>query len=180
LFVSSASAGGGATDLGQVVIVGRLNGRVFSVSDQGAFDAVRDSGAVPVERINPVERNDGGPDPIDPPPSNDNSRPPSCDNSGEGGSTPNPVKLSTGEKHKVERDFTSYGLYGLTLERTYRSMNPAGVMFGPHWLSNLEYPRLSFTFSGCIKTPIGDCIPRSVCWRRPKTEPLMRVVPTQN
>lgn len=78
--------------------------------------------------------------------------------------TANPVKISTGEKFKLEKDFATGGLYALSLERTYRSMSTAGNMFGPHWLTNLEFPRLAIAFSPCTVTPIGDCVPQSVTY----------------
>lgn len=71
------------------------------------------------------------------PPSVDNSNKESdsdCDSK----STDNPVVIATGEKHKEELDFAAGGKYGLSLQRTYRSVHAAGTMFGPHWLSSLD------------------------------------------
>ncbi|MDE2274722.1 MAG: hypothetical protein KGK09_00350, partial [Burkholderiales bacterium] len=98
-----------------------------------------------------------------------NSQKPNCagGGSGTGPESPtsdNPVKLSTGEKIQDETDFSSGGLYGLSLQRTYRSASTAGSMFGPHWLSNFEYPRLAIAFNPCTTSPIGDCVPRSVTY----------------
>lgn len=58
--------------------------------------------------------------------------------------TPNPVVITTGEKVKVEPDFQGFGLYGISLTRTYRSKNATGSLFGPNWLSNLDQARLNF------------------------------------
>ncbi|HEX8613759.1 MAG TPA: RHS repeat-associated core domain-containing protein [Telluria sp.] len=73
--------------------------------------------------------------------------PPSQDNSNKNSeqdckSTTNPVLIASGEKHKTEPDFNSFGLYGISLSRTYRSANDTGTMFGPHWLSSLDPERL--------------------------------------
>lgn len=57
--------------------------------------------------------------------------------------TANPVVIATGEKVKSELDFESFGLHGLSLERTYRSFNTTGQMFGPHWSSSLDAPLLT-------------------------------------
>lgn len=39
------------------------------------------------------------------------------------GLTDKPVVVTTGEKYKVEEDFSGQGLYGIGLTRTYRSKN---------------------------------------------------------
>jgi hypothetical protein len=91
--------------------------------------------------------------------------PPAVDNSNKedcGKSTANPVVIATGEKYKEEMDFLARGEYGLSLQRTYRSKQAAGKMFGPHWLSNLDVPRLQINSAGCTPTTSGQCIPRSV------------------
>ena len=82
--------------------------------------------------------------------------------SGANVSSGNPVKLSTGEKFKDELDRPDFAAYGLPLTRSYRSMQPVGTLFGPHWLSNIDFPRLAYTFTGCALQTNGDCIPRSV------------------
>jgi RHS repeat-associated protein len=69
------------------------------------------------------------------PPSQSNSNKKSEENCK---STANPVVIATGEKHKTELDFAAGGRYGLSLQRTYRSMHATGTMFGPHWLSSLD------------------------------------------
>ena len=33
---------------------------------------------------------------------------------------------------------------------------------------------------GCVPSTLLDWVKAQQCWRRPKTEPLLRVVPTQN
>jgi RHS repeat-associated protein len=52
--------------------------------------------------------------------------------------TKRPVIIATGEKIKAEDDFQSFGLHGLSLTRTYRSVNATGVLFGPNWPSTLD------------------------------------------
>ncbi len=110
--------------------------------------------AVPAE--NPPERSDPGSTEKAKPDSQGNSN---LDNCGqESPSSGNPVVIATGEKYKVEADFESNGLYGLSLTRTYRSNNASGRMFGANWLSNLDPPRLVYTFTGCVQTELG-CLP---------------------
>lgn len=70
----------------------------------------------------------------------------------------NPVILTTGEKFKEEADFASFGVYGLNLQRTYRSMQAAGKMFGPYWLSNLDGPSLRATGTCTTITEEGVCV----------------------
>ncbi len=53
--------------------------------------------------------------------------------------------IATGEKVKNESDFASFGLYGLSLTRTYRSVNTNGTLFGPNWPSSLDAPTLTRT-----------------------------------
>lgn len=62
--------------------------------------------------------------------------------------TDNPVVIATGEKLKDETDFTSSGLYGMSLVRTYRSAQSGGNLFGRNWRSSLDFPAL--LFSGCL------------------------------
>lgn len=88
-----------------------------------------------------------------------------CDKSGAQNpspSTKNPVILATGEKFKDEVDFTSGGLYGLSLQRTYRSKQTVGGMFGPNWMSSLEAPKMKVSYVNCVTTSDGACVPRSV------------------
>lgn len=77
-------------------------------------------------------------------------------------STGNPVVIATGEKFKVEPDFSALGKYGLDLTRTYRSMQAEVGIFGANWHSSLEQRPLNFTFTNCIATRNGNCIPRTV------------------
>lgn len=65
--------------------------------------------------------------------------------------TCHPVIIKTGEKNSTESDFSSRGLYGLALSRTYRSSLPAGQLFGTGWVSNLEVS-VSADFSYCYRT----------------------------
>ncbi|MDQ1923145.1 RHS repeat-associated core domain-containing protein [Massilia pseudoviolaceinigra] len=75
--------------------------------------------------------------------------------------TANPVVLATGEKVATESDFESQGLYGLSLTRTYRSQHAEGTLFGKHWLSTLDTPRL--TYAACFKPHQDfDCVPQRI------------------
>lgn len=69
--------------------------------------------------------------------------------------SPNPVIIATGEKIKNEVDFSSYGRYGLSLSRTYRSKHATGVLFGANWTSNLDPARI---------TPSATCTRRFANW----------------
>jgi len=106
-----------------------------------------------------------GPENKQPEPSKDDSKIPKC---GEGSgpqtqaATGNPVLLTTGEKFKREMDFEAAGAYGIGLERIYRSKNKSGSMFGPNWPTSVDFKRLSYTFTGCTKTPAGHCVPQRV------------------
>jgi RHS repeat-associated protein len=76
-------------------------------------------------------------------------------------STANPVVIATGEKHKEELDFAAGGKYGLSLQRTYRSMQTTGKLFGPHWPSSLDGAMLQSV--GTFKPyPEGITVPRTV------------------
>ncbi|WP_082615955.1 RHS repeat-associated core domain-containing protein [Massilia sp. Root418] len=82
--------------------------------------------------------------------------------------TANPVVISTGEKLLPETDFQAGGDYGLGLHRRYRSINASGTMFGPQWMSNFDYPRLTFDTTTCYHDPsTGNCPPRTVTHTRP-------------
>ncbi|WP_310383779.1 RHS repeat-associated core domain-containing protein [Roseateles sp.] len=50
--------------------------------------------------------------------------------------------MSTGEKLKVESDFSGAGPYGMALQRNYRSVYGSGGMFGPRCQSSLDHRRL--------------------------------------
>lgn len=65
--------------------------------------------------------------------------------------TGNPVIIATGEKFKDELDFASDGLYGFSLQRTYRSLQTAGSLFGPNWMSTLEVPKMKIPGT-CVTT----------------------------
>ncbi|MEW6370593.1 MAG: DUF6531 domain-containing protein [Pseudomonadota bacterium] len=73
-----------------------------------------------------------------------------------------PVVIATGEKYKVETDFTAVNEYSFSLQRTYRSMFGSGTLFGPNWMSNLDVPSLQWNKAQCQKFPNGDCVPMSV------------------
>jgi len=90
--------------------------------------------------------------------------PPSEDSSNEEElCTENPVVIATGEKFKDEHDFRSAGVYGLSLQRTYRSMNASGKMFGPHWPSSFDFPKLGFSPT-CKTVATGVCVPYTVTY----------------
>lgn len=75
----------------------------------------------------------------------------------------NPVIIATGEKYKNETDFVSFNRYGLSLQRTYRSMRQSGKLFGPYWLSNFDLPRLTIPSYSCPVTDEGGvCMPANV------------------
>jgi RHS repeat-associated protein len=57
--------------------------------------------------------------------------------------TGKPVIIATGEKYTPQSDFRSFGLHGLSLERTYRSQNATGQLFGPNWTSSFDVPSLT-------------------------------------
>jgi RHS repeat-associated protein len=77
----------------------------------------------------------------------DNSDDPEC--------TRNPVIIASGEKYKDELDFQSIGLHGLSLERTYRSRNATGQLFGPNWTSNFDAPSL-VPSTNTVATEVGS------------------------
>lgn len=74
----------------------------------------------------------------------------------------NPVILATGEKYLPQQDIVVNGGHSLGLLRTYKSFHPSYGMFGPKWLSEYDYGRL--TTSGCTKNTDypGRCFPTSI------------------
>lgn len=71
--------------------------------------------------------------------------------------------ITTGEKHKEELDFAAAGIYGLSLQRTYRSVQAYGRLFGPNWLDSLTVPNVIKDGStACYKMANGDCVPRKM------------------
>ena len=72
--------------------------------------------------------------------------------------------IATGEKFKVEQDFIAGSSYGLSLQRSF---NASATMFGPKWLSEYDYPQM--TFSGCYRNPdYGTlCIPEQATFTLP-------------
>ena len=70
-----------------------------------------------------------------------------------------PVVIATGEKILPESDTRSAGTYGMTLDRTYRSVNASGYLFGPNWASSLDPHRVTKSALPCVNTDVG-CIPR--------------------
>ena len=73
---------------------------------------------------------------------NSSVAPPSCAVPNTNPETGKPVVIATGEKFKLERDFVAATSTGLSMERTYRSKSRGGKMFGPNWVSGIEYPDL--------------------------------------
>ncbi len=123
------------------------------------------------ERYDWVERSTGGGARVvaaPPSDSNSNHGEIGCNKSKTGapnGASPvigNPVVVATGEKLLFERDFQAMGDYGLGLARTYRSQNASGTLFGPYWLSSIDYPRLNIVTANCYRLQVGGCIPRTV------------------
>ncbi len=87
----------------------------------------------------------------------ESGKPESCEKTG------NPVIIATGEKYKDETDFVSLNPYGVSLLRTYRSMKQSGKLFGPHWLSSFDLPRLTIPNYSCpVVEDSGTCMPASV------------------
>jgi RHS repeat-associated protein len=72
----------------------------------------------------------------------------------------NPVVLATGEKLLPQTDAVAHGLYGITLNRTYRSMSSGSGYFGPKWVSSLDPHRLTPSSLPCIAVDHG-CVPRN-------------------
>jgi RHS repeat-associated protein len=64
-------------------------------------------------------------------------------------STCGPVKLSTGEKLKNEVDFSTGGLHGVSLVRTYRGTGSTGTAFGTAWRSNIDSIKLVNSTATC-------------------------------
>lgn len=79
-----------------------------------------------------------------------------------------PVVLATGEKYLPTTDFTTGGLYGFELTRTYKSRFAASfasnfgeMRLGKNWPSNLDAPALRSFTQGC-KVIGGNCYPSLV------------------
>lgn len=131
--------------------------------DEDAFEKLRNARAgTPgmrwyVAYLNSLifSRNNGTPSsaPLATPAADQNSDAGTCTNP----TTQHPVVVSTGEKFKDEPDFQSFGNYGLSLTRTYRSQRGIGWFFGPRWTMNLD-PRKLTPFGGCRRTDSG-CYP---------------------
>ena len=88
-------------------------------------------------------------------------KPASQDDSEVSCSTLNPVVLTTGEKYKVETDFIGGGINPFDLTRTYRSKNATGTLFGPNWLSSIDFPGLLLS-SQTVRTEVGIQLRSSV------------------
>jgi hypothetical protein len=89
------------------------------------------------------------------PPSNANTGTKDCENL-----TDKPVVITTGEKYKQETDFVASGQYNLGLRRTYRSAQTTGLLFGGHWLSSWDGPKLIITNPNCLVAT--SCVPTKV------------------
>jgi RHS repeat-associated protein len=91
-------------------------------------------------------------------------------------STTSPVVIATGEKHKAEPDFESFGLYGLSHSRTYRSQSIGVGMFGLYWWSSLAHNKLGLI--GCMQTTDWGCVPSTVhVWNPDGSNDIYRHVP---
>lgn len=101
------------------------------------------------------------------PASNANSSPDPCGGSGGNPLNGNPVIVATGEKYQPATDIIANGKYGLGLDRTYRSAMAVGTMFGNHWLSSYDFPKLQT--SGCMTDTDypGKCFPITVVMNYP-------------
>ena len=101
------------------------------------------------------------PTPAKPSPENNSETEDACSESSPSTSptTGKPVVIATGEKFVQENDASSGGLYGMTLDRTYRSISATGYLFGPNWASSFDPYRVTKSTLPCINTEIG-CIPR--------------------
>lgn len=109
----------------------------------------------------PRVRSLGGSAPVRAAPSSEDNSNKESDSDCDSKSTANPVVIATGEKHKSEPDFQANGLYALSLTRTYRSQHAEGSLFGPHWLSSLDSPKLDY--AACYVPSHGfNCIPRTI------------------
>ena len=86
---------------------------------------------------------------------NENAKADAKDNSGDPNCTTNPVVIASGEKYKREIDFESVGLYGLSLERVYRSRNTTGQLFGPNWTASVDAPLLTPS-AQTVSTEVGS------------------------
>ncbi|WP_307727491.1 DUF6531 domain-containing protein [Massilia sp. AB1] len=88
------------------------------------------------------------------------SPPPSVNDSAISCTTTKPVVVTTGEKYKNEPDFLSSGMYGISLDRTYRSKATTGSWFGAKWLASLDHPKLYF--EGVWVNNAGYSLPNSI------------------
>lgn len=91
--------------------------------------------------------------------------PATSDNSGTGVATCHPVLVMSGEKYKEETDFLSQGMGALSLTRVYRSGKASGKLFGPHWMSSLDFPLVQG--SERFTTPSGATLYKSVVFTLP-------------
>jgi YD repeat-containing protein len=96
-----------------------------------------------------------------------NSKRPSCADPSNP-ATNNPVIIATGEKILPQLDFDHDSLVSLSLVRTYRSSlyTSGSRLFGPRWMSSLDFPELQNSGS-CQIDPLGEigytgCIPRDL------------------
>jgi RHS repeat-associated protein len=80
-------------------------------------------------------------------------------NSKPGDCSTNPVVLATGEKILPQSDFAIQGVYGFSLDRTYRSVHRAGRLFGPNWGSSADPMKIAKSPQQ-ICEPGGPCAPK--------------------
>jgi hypothetical protein len=135
-----------------------ITGSLGEEDDGGGGGGFSDA-YLPAPMISPMTRaNTNRTAPADTPPADRNSEAKLCPGEGTSGSgnpsAGNPVIVATGEKWKAETDFESFGNYGLSLTRTYRSTNAYGVLLGPQWSTNLDPIKLA-PGGGCRQTDTG-------------------------
>jgi RHS repeat-associated protein len=111
------------------------------------------------------------------PPKSDNSELPTCGGATTPGAKPalnntnpttgHPVVIATGEKYLEEIDFSSAALPQIFLDRTYRSNQTSGILFGPHWKSSFDFPTITFNQDDCFRTFENTCMPKHITARLP-------------
>lgn len=83
-----------------------------------------------------------------------NQSPDRCDPTGA-----NPIIYATGEKYLRHQDFTTAGLYGFNVARTYRSNATNGSTMSSHWFMEILGPIVSVNYNICS----GEvCVPPTV------------------
>lgn len=156
----------GVQQLPPITITGSRLGQAGAASVASGWDSLgmRSSPGGPTGVSGDVDVAGPGPSNTQAPASDNNSS--ASDNNPACG---NPVIVATGEKLFPETDLVGHGLYGLTLQRTYRSVHAPSFfvrppMFGPNWTSSLDKPNLTYN---CVDLPGNPCVPSDVLFRLP-------------